>query len=54
MATIILNRTSEYLNRLRDYEVYIDEKKVGTVCWKTFNRYQNRLVQQPAINIRYK
>lgn len=32
MATIILNRTSEYLNRLRDYEIYIDEKKVGTIA----------------------
>ncbi|MBO9681290.1 MAG: hypothetical protein J7502_01235 [Flavisolibacter sp.] len=32
MATIILNRTSEYVNRLRDYGVYIDEKKVGTIA----------------------
>ncbi|HWI92725.1 MAG TPA: hypothetical protein VNT20_15720 [Flavisolibacter sp.] len=31
MATIILNRTSEYINRLRDYLVYIDGKKVGTI-----------------------
>lgn len=32
MATIILNRTSEYVNRLRDYGVYIDGKKVGTIA----------------------
>lgn len=32
MATIIINRTSEYLNRLRDYGVYIDGKKVGTIA----------------------
>jgi hypothetical protein len=31
MATIIINRTSEYLNRIRDYGVYIDDKKVGTI-----------------------
>ena len=32
MATIILNRTSEYVNRLRNYSVYIDGKKVGTLA----------------------
>ena len=32
MATIILNRTSEYLNRLRSYAVYIDGKKAGTIA----------------------
>ena len=32
MATIILNRTSEYVNRLRNYGVYIDGKKVGTIA----------------------
>ncbi|MGK2862103.1 MAG: hypothetical protein ACSLE0_09235 [Chitinophagaceae bacterium] len=32
MATIILTRTSEYVNRLRDYGVYIDGKKVGTMA----------------------
>jgi hypothetical protein len=32
MATIILNRTNEYVNRLRDYGVYIDGKKVGTIA----------------------
>lgn len=32
MATIILNRTSEYVNRLRKYGVYIDGKKVGTIA----------------------
>lgn len=32
MAIIILNRTSEYVNRLSDYGVYIDGKKVGTIA----------------------
>jgi len=32
MATIILNRTSEYVNRLRNYAVYIDGKKIGTIA----------------------
>ncbi len=32
MATIILNRTSEYVNCLRNYDVYIDGKKVGTIA----------------------
>jgi len=32
MATIILNRTSEYVNRLRNFGVYIDGKKVGTIA----------------------
>ena len=31
MATIIINRTSEYLNRFRDYGVYIDGNKIGTI-----------------------
>ena len=31
MASIIINRTSEYLNRLRNYGVYIDGKKVDTI-----------------------
>ena len=31
MASIIINRTSEYLNRLRNYDVYIDGKKVDTI-----------------------
>lgn len=32
MARIILNRTSEYVNRLRNYNIYIDEKKIGTIA----------------------
>lgn len=32
MATIILDRTSDYVNRLRNYVVYIDGKKVGTIA----------------------
>ncbi len=32
MATIILQRTNEYINRLRDYQIYIDEQKVGTIA----------------------
>ena len=31
MASIIINRTSEYLNRLRNCDVYIDGKKVDTI-----------------------
>ena len=31
MGSIIINRTSEYLNRLRNYGVYIDGKKVDTI-----------------------
>ncbi len=32
MATVIIERTSEYLNRLRNYGVYIDGEKVGTIA----------------------
>jgi len=32
MATIVVQRTSEYLNRIRNYGVYIDGKKVGTIA----------------------
>jgi hypothetical protein len=32
MAVLIVNRTSEYLNRWRDFGVYIDGKKVGTIA----------------------
>ena len=32
MPTIIINRTSEYLNRFRDYGIYIDGKKVDTIA----------------------
>ena len=31
MASIIINRTSEYLNRLRNYDVYIDGEKIDTI-----------------------
>ena len=31
MATIILKRTSEFVNLLRNYKVYIDGIKVGTI-----------------------
>lgn len=32
MARIIINRTGEYINRLRNYQVYIDGKKAGTIA----------------------
>lgn len=32
MATIRLTRTSEYVNRLRDYGIYIDGKKIGVIA----------------------
>lgn len=32
MATIRLNRTSAYVNRLRNYSVVIDGQKVGTIA----------------------
>lgn len=31
MAKIIIQRTNEYNNRWRDYQIYIDNKKVGTI-----------------------
>ncbi len=31
MASIILERTSESVNRFRDFGVYFDDKKIGTV-----------------------
>jgi hypothetical protein len=31
MAKINIQRTSEYNNRLRDYQIYIDNKKTGTI-----------------------
>ena len=31
MASIIINGTSEYLNRLRNYDVYIDGEKIDTI-----------------------
>jgi hypothetical protein len=32
MATIKIQRTTEYNNRLRDYNIFIDEQKVGTIA----------------------
>jgi hypothetical protein len=32
MATIKILRTSEYVNRIRDYQIYLDGQKVGTVA----------------------
>ena len=32
MATIIINRTSEYNNRLRDYQIFLDGKKIGAIA----------------------
>ncbi|HMJ47421.1 MAG TPA: hypothetical protein VK498_08825 [Ferruginibacter sp.] len=31
METIRIERTNEYINRWRDYEIYIDGKKIGTI-----------------------
>ena len=31
MAKINIQRTSEYNNRIRNYQIYIDNKKVGTI-----------------------
>ena len=31
MAKINIQRTNEYNNRMRDYQIYIDNKKVGTI-----------------------
>lgn len=45
MGTIIINRTNEYLNRIRDYGVYIDGKKVGTIAngeTKEFNVFAGK------------
>lgn len=32
MATIIIKRSSEYNNRLRDYQLFLDGKKIGTIA----------------------
>ena len=32
MATVIIKRTSEYNNWLRDYQLFLDGKKIGTVA----------------------
>jgi len=32
MATMVLNRTSEYANRLINFGVFVDGKKVGTIA----------------------
>ncbi len=32
MAKIKLQRTSENKNRLRDYQIYIDGQKIGTIA----------------------
>jgi len=32
MAKIILQRTSEYVNRMRDYKIYLDGLKIGTIA----------------------
>jgi hypothetical protein len=31
MPTINITRTSAYMNRLRDYQLYLDGKKIGTI-----------------------
>ncbi|HVX28077.1 MAG TPA: hypothetical protein VHB70_17145 [Parafilimonas sp.] len=32
MATIIISRTSEYNNRLRDFQLFLDGKNIGTIA----------------------
>ena len=32
MAKIILKRTSEYVNRMRDYKIYLDGLNIGTIA----------------------
>jgi hypothetical protein len=32
MATIRISRTSEFVNKIRDYQIYLDGQKVGTVA----------------------
>ncbi len=32
MAKIIINRSSEYLNKFRNYSLYIDDKEIATVA----------------------
>jgi hypothetical protein len=32
MATIRISRTSEFVNRIRDYQIYLDGQKIGTVA----------------------
>ncbi len=32
MAIIKIERTNEFLNRMRDYKIYIDGKEVGTIA----------------------
>lgn len=32
MATIIISRSNEYLNRMREYDVYLDGEKVGSIA----------------------
>src|SRR6478609_7965846 len=32
MATITLQRSNEFINRMRDYHIYIDGKKVGNIA----------------------
>lgn len=32
MASIKITRTSEYSNRMRDYQIFIDGQKVGTIA----------------------
>ena len=32
MATIILQRSNEYANRIRDYQVYVDGAKLGVIA----------------------
>lgn len=31
MATIIIKRSTEYLNRERNFNIFLDEKKIGTI-----------------------
>lgn len=32
MATIVIKRTSEFTNSLRDYQLFLDDKKIGTIA----------------------
>ena len=32
MATIIIKRTSEFVNRLRNYRIFLDGEKIGTIA----------------------
>jgi len=49
MATIKLSRTSEFINRIRDYQIYIDGQKIGSIANGEMKEFQTTKGQHTIV-----